>query len=69
MKLTKAHRVLKFKQAPWIKQYIELNTSLRQQAVCKAEEDLPKLMNISFFGKTCEVIVCTLESNIVKHSL
>ena len=68
MKLTKAHRVLKFKQAPWIKQYIELNTSLRQKAACKAEEDLPKLMNNSFFGKTCDVIVCTLESNI-KHSL
>lgn len=68
MKLTKVHRVLKFKQSPWIKPYIELNTSLRQKAACKAEEDLPKLMNNSFFGKTCEVKAFTLESNI-KHSL
>ena len=66
--MTKVHRVLKFKQSPWIKNYIELNTSLRQKAACKAEEDLPKLMNNSFFGKTCEVRVSTLESYI-KHSL
>ena len=54
LKLKKVHRVLKFHQKPWIKPYIELNTSLRQNASCKAEEALPKLMNNSFFGKTCE---------------
>ena len=54
MKLTKVHRVLQFNQSPWVKPYIEKNTRLRQTATCKAEEDLPKLMNNSFFGKTCE---------------
>ena len=51
MKLKKVHRVLKFRQSAWISKYIALNTSLRQRAACKAEEDLPKLMNNSFFGK------------------
>ena len=51
MKLTKVHRVLQFNQSPWVKPYIEKNTKLRQSATCKAEEDLPKLMNNSFFGK------------------
>ena len=56
MKLTKVHRVISFDQSPWIKPYIELNTQLRQKAACKAEEELPKLMNNSFFGE-CIVVV------------
>ena len=55
LRLKKVHRVLKFRQTPWVEKYITLNTALRQSAACKAEEDLPKLMNNSFFGKTCEV--------------
>ena len=66
--INKSPQGSEFKQSPWIKPYIELNTSLRQKAACKAEEDLPKLMSNSFFGKTCEVKAFTLESNI-KHSL
>ena len=52
--LKQVTKVLKFKQRPWIKEYIDLNTSLRQKSTCKAEEELPKLFNNSFFGKTCE---------------
>ena len=54
LRLKKVHRVLTFNQSDWVKKYIELNTELRRGASCKAEEDLPKLMNNSFFGKTCE---------------
>ena len=54
MKLTKVHRVLEFSQSPWLRSYIDLNTELRQKANSKSEEELPKLMNNSFFGKTCE---------------
>ena len=54
LKLIKVHRVLEFSQSPWLRSYIDLNTQLRRQANTKSEEELPKLMNNSFFGKTCE---------------
>ena len=45
---------MKFIQSPWLAPYIALNTKFRQQATSKFDEDFFKLMNNSFFGKTCE---------------
>ncbi|MCH2406167.1 MAG: DNA polymerase, partial [Nitrosopumilus sp.] len=54
MKLTKIHKILTFKQSPWLKKYIDYNTSQRALATSTFEKDYYKLKNNSFFGKTSE---------------
>ena len=51
MKLTKLHRVLKFKQSVWLKKYINFNIGKRINAANRLK-DILKLMINSVFGKT-----------------
>ena len=54
LKVSKVHRVLRFKQQKWLEPYIRLNTQMRMQSTNKFQESFYKLMNNSCYGKTLE---------------
>ena len=54
MKLTKIHRVLRFKQSNWMKECIDFNTKKRTNAANRFEKEFFKFTIDSVYGKTLE---------------
>ena len=53
VKVTKIHRIIKFKQDYICRDYIQNNTNKRATAKTEAEKDVRKLMNSSLYGRMC----------------
>ena len=52
--VTRVHKILWFRQSPYLAPYIQYNTERRKAAKTTLEKDVLKLMNNAIFGKTCE---------------
>ena len=68
MKVTKIHKIYRFKQSLWLEKYINHNTQKRTKAKTNFEKDLYKLMNNAFFGKTMENVRKRVNLEIIPHT-
>ena len=67
MKLTKIHRVLRFKQSDGLKYDIDFNTEKRSKVANSFEEDIFKLMISSVYGKKMEHLQSRINVRLIKN--
>ena len=68
MKLTKIHRVLKYKQSDWMKKYIDFNIGKRMNAANDSEKYFFKLMINSVYEKRMENLQKRINVRYLKYS-
>ena len=54
MKVTKVHKILKFKQTDWLKKFVDFNTEKRKNPINNFEKNFLKLLINSVFCNTME---------------
>ena len=65
VKVTKIHRVIKFKQDYTCRDYIQNITNKRARNKIDAEKDVTKLMNNSLYGIMCTIPLHFLQSKFL----
>ena len=67
MRLSKIHRILKFKQSDWMKKYADFNTDKRKNADNDFEKKFFKLMINSVYGKTTKNLQKRINVRLVNN--
>ena len=67
IKLTKIHKVLKFKQSGWIHKYIDFNTEKGINAANSFQKDFFKLMTNSVYEKTMDILRKRINVRLVNN--
>ena len=68
IKLKKIHKILKFKQSNWLKEYVEFNTRKRQESTVEFNKNFLKLLINCVYGKSMENIRKIINVKVVNNS-
>ena len=68
MKLNKIHRVIKFKQSNWLREYIDFNTEKRRSAGSIFESNFLKILVNRIYGKSMENIRKRINVRLINNS-
>ena len=68
MKLSKIHRIIKFKQSNWLKEYIDFNTEKRKNSKNSLERISLKLLVNSVYWKCMENIRKRINVKLINNS-